>query len=385
MRAIADSASSQRSQTTTPVSVRMRTAEASQPRRLIRAVYARPVKRVLHVLPHPGGGGETYVDYLDRIEDYQTERVFITRDPTPRADVLSGAARAQLRARHYDLMHVEGEVAAALVLPTLALRPSVVTYNGLNLLRRLEGWPRRAASINLRVLLRAASATICVAEAERVDLIAAVGERDARRADLIRNGVDPLPPVTTEEREAARRELGVSPDQVAAVMIATLAPPKDPVLAVGAALRAAGEGAPLVLLLAGDGPLRPELEQLAAGRDAVRVLGFRKDVRRLLAASDVFVLSSWREGLSFAVLEAMSLALPPLVSDAPGNVEAVGDAGVVFRRGDEQSLTDAFRTLARDSSIRRDLGGRARERVLRDFRSDVMVEQTRALYERVLQ
>jgi glycosyltransferase involved in cell wall biosynthesis len=153
---------------------------------------------------------------------------------------------------------------------------------------------------------------------------------------------------------------------------------------VRAALRAVDEGARLVLLLAGDGPLRPELEQLANGSDAVRVLGFHKDVRRLLAAADVFVLSSWREGLSFAVLEAMSLALPPLVSDAPGNVEAVGDAGVVFPRGDEQSLADTLRTLAGDSSMRRDLGDRARERVLREFRSDVMVEQTRALYERVL-
>jgi glycosyltransferase involved in cell wall biosynthesis len=189
--------------------------------------------------------------------------------------------------------------------------------------------------------------------------------------------------VSTDEREAARRELGIATEEVAAVMIASLAPPKDPLLAARAALHAVGEGAPLVLLLAGDGPLRPGLEQLAKGCDAVRVLGFRKDVRPLLAAADAFVLSSWREGLSFAVLEAMSIGLPTLVSDAPGNVEAVGDAGLVFRRGDEQGLADALGKLAGDSMLRRDLGDRARERVLREFRSDEMVERTRALYERV--
>src|SRR6185437_7787989 len=108
---------------------------------------------------------------------------------------------------------------------------------------------------------------------------------------------------------------------------------KDPITAARAAAKVRE---PLVFLIAGEGPLRPTLARFAEQHREVRLLGHRSDVDRLLAAADVFVLSSWREGFSYALLEAMSAGVVPVVSDAPGNPEAVGEAGVVFRRGDEQ-------------------------------------------------
>ncbi len=197
---------------------------------------------------------------------------------------------------------------------------------------------------------------------------------------MIQNGVDPGDPLDPQERATARAALGLSEAEVAAIYLGSLDAHKDPLTAARAAVEA---GPPLVLLVAGDGPLRPELERLELESGSVRVLGHRPDVRAVLAAADLFVLPSLREGLSFAVLEAMALGLPPVVSDAPGNPEAVGDAGVVVARGDTHGFAAAFRALL-DGPGRRALGERARDRVARGFTAKQMVGRTRELYDEVL-
>jgi glycosyltransferase involved in cell wall biosynthesis len=138
--------------------------------------------------------------------------------------------------------------------------------------------------------------------------------------------------------------------------------------------------------MAGDGPLRSEVERIAAtsGTEAVRVLGFRNDIRKVLAAADFFVLSSQREGLSFSLLEAMSVGLPAVVSDGPGNPDAVGDTGIVVSFGDAEAFARAFRRLIVDEPMRLRLGARARDRVTTRFRADEMISRTRSLYDAVL-
>src|SRR5262245_28985321 len=127
-------------------------------------------RRVLHVLPHPGGGGERYVDLLSRLDGYEAERRYLTASGRSRAAEMlasaTGALRAQAAARSSDLLHVHGEVAAGACAPTLALRPSVVTLHGLHLLRRSSGAAAIAARANLRLTVRAATRTICVSHAE---------------------------------------------------------------------------------------------------------------------------------------------------------------------------------------------------------------------------
>jgi glycosyltransferase involved in cell wall biosynthesis len=340
--------------------------------------------RVLHVLPHPGGGGETYVKQLVQMGGYRFETAFVAPGPTPRPAVLAGAMRAQLASRRCDLLHVHGEIAAVLCLPSLAVRPSVVTINGLHLVRRLDGWRRTLAEASLRLVVRAASRTICVGEAELGEVESVVRVKD--RLVLIRNGVGLMPQPTPEERAAARAALELSATVAVGLSLGALDPHKEPVLVARAALDAARGGAPLVLLLAGEGPLRGELETIALAGDGtvVRLVGFQSDVRGVLAAADFFVLASRREGLSFALLEAMSLGLPPVVSDAPGNPEVVGDAGIVVPRGDVSGFRAAFERLALDEPERLVLGDRARRRVTERFDNRQMLERTRDVYDDVL-
>jgi glycosyltransferase involved in cell wall biosynthesis len=318
---------------------------------------------VLQVLPHGGGGGETYVRALSRIEGYRSERIVLAQLPARLFD--------------HDLVHVHGEVAAGLSLPVLALRRSVVTLHGLHFLRRLAGLQRRAAVANLRLVLAAASRVICVSRVEYAELVETVGARAARHASVVLNGVEPRPAPAAADKAALRAELGVPADAVVAAFAATLDAVKDPLTAVAAAARGG-----VTLLVAGDGPLRAQVEAAAAqaGGD-VRVLGQRPDAVRILAAADIFLLPSKREGLSFALLEAMSQGLAPLVSDAPGNVEAVGDAGMVARFGDVAGFAAALAHLREDAAHRRALAAAARARVAQQFGAERMLRETRALYD----
>jgi glycosyltransferase involved in cell wall biosynthesis len=80
----------------------------------------------------------------------------------------------------------------------------------------------------------------------------------------------------------------------------------------------------------------------------------------------------------------MAIGLPAIVSDAPGNVDAVGDAGVVVPAGDVDGLRDALVRLAADASLRTALGERARKRVEDRFSLEQMLDGTRRVYSQVL-
>jgi glycosyltransferase involved in cell wall biosynthesis len=332
---------------------------------------------VLHVLPHPGGGGETYVGLLEGMPGYRHARCFLapSASATPR-ELARGVLAASRKARTRDLVHVHGEAAAAFCLPLLALRPSVVTLHGLHLVRRLHGLRRRGAVLNLRAILHAADETICVSVAEHEYLDAIVGREGAGRAVVIRNGVELPPPEPPERRGGVRDELGVDRDATVAIWVGSLDERKDPLTAVHAA-----EAAGVTLLVVGDGPLRAEVEDAAGER--VRVLGSRADVARLLGAADIYVLTSRREGLALSLLEAMAHGLPAIVTDLPENVEAVGDAQAVVNDGDVPALAECLRHLADDVGERGARGADARARSAELFAAERQRAQTQWVYDEV--
>jgi glycosyltransferase involved in cell wall biosynthesis len=332
-------------------------------------------RTVLHVLPHAGGGGDTYVDVLEGMPGYAFHRGYLApaRKPRP-ATVARGLADVARRATSTDLLHVHGEATGTLFLPFLVARPSVVTLHGLHLLRRFDGMRRRAAEVNLQALVRAADRTICVSDAERDVLVGVVGEASAHSVQAIHNGVEPV-----ERRDArdVRVELGLQDSDVVGIWVGSLDERRDPVAVVRAAERTSTP-----LLIAGDGHLRPQVERAAEGY--VHVLGQRSDVHELLDAADFFVLMSQREGFSFALLEAMAHGLPAIVADIPENIEAIGDSGIAVPYGDEEATAAAMRRLGEDDGYRNTLADRARQRIADRFSAEQMVERTRALYDAVL-
>jgi glycosyltransferase involved in cell wall biosynthesis len=265
-----------------------------------------------------------------------------------------------------------------LALPLLRSRPSVVTTHGLHFLRRATGLRRATTVRGLGAVARCAARVLCTSQAEYDELAALLGPARVPRLSVVRNGVDVPAAVAPAERAATRAALGLEEGDVAALFLGELSARKAPLLAVDAAERAAAAGAPVVLLVAGEGPQAAAVRERACA--AVRVLGQRDDPAALLAAADVFVLSSEREGLSFAVLEAMAAGLAMVVSDGPGNPEAVGDAGIVVPAGDGDALAGALRALALDRVERERLGAAARERVRSQFSRARLLEGVAAAY-----
>jgi glycosyltransferase involved in cell wall biosynthesis len=340
--------------------------------------------RVLHILPHRGGGAEKYIDLLELLEGYEPERLALSATRRPLAAIGSIAARlptAARRAAQADLVHAHGDVAAMLSLPLLRRRPSVVTTHGLHFLRRARGPRRWAAERGLRAVTATARCTVCTSEAERDELRALAGGR-AQRLVVVANGITIPAPADAQEREVARAELGLAPDAVAVLYLGQLERRKDPLTAARAAARAREVNPSLVLLVAGEGPLEAEIAGLAGG--GIRMLGFRRDTRSLLVAADIFVLPSSREGLSLSVLEAMAHGLAVVVSDGAGNPEAVGGAGIVCPFGDERAFAAALVRLTENQAERDALGAAARARVTAGFSAERFAGDIDAVYAAVL-
>ena len=151
---------------------------------------------------------------------------------------------------------------------------------------------------------------------------------------------------------------------------------KNPQLAVEGAAIARRTRPELMLLVAGEGVLRPELDA-RAGRRHADSWATGRDVEVLYAAADVLLNTSRWEGLSLALLEGLWRGLPLVVTDGPGNEEAAGDAGLVTRQ-DPDAVAAALVRLAEDGTLRRTLAERARPRALSRFREDAMLERTLA-------
>jgi glycosyltransferase involved in cell wall biosynthesis len=114
--------------------------------------------------------------------------------------------------------------------------------------------------------------------------------------------------------------------------------------------------------------------------------GFRKDAPAIMAASDVCVLPTHREGLSRAVIEAMAYRVTPLVTAVGGNLDLVvdGESGILFPVGDVEALAQGLERLYDQPELRRRLGDAARERISSHFRSSGTVDRTLDMYRQVM-
>jgi glycosyltransferase involved in cell wall biosynthesis len=143
------------------------------------------------------------------------------------------------------------------------------------------------------------------------------------------------------------------------------------------------------LILCGTGPiearLRGECEHAGiAGR--VHLLGFRKDIPQVMAALDVFVQPSLREGLSIALIEAAAAGLPSVACTIAGNAEIVqhGQTGILVPPADPAALGAALRSLLEGPEAAREMGREARRRAEARFSVERMVAENLAAYDSLM-
>lgn len=206
---------------------------------------------------------------------------------------------------------------------------------------------------------------------------------------LIENAVDPERfEVDDGTRKRLRQDLGID-DYFVAGTVGRLVPAKAYDLFLQMAHELLKVDERMRFLLVGDGRLRADLEARARSlglEGQVLFLGNRTDIPEVLAAMDVYVITSVREGLPISLVEAM-LAAKPIVSTAVGGIpEALREpgTGVLVESGDRPALVAAVAGLAADPVRREAMGRAARQAAFGRYSPPTVLDKLDRLYESLL-
>ncbi|HEY6558614.1 MAG TPA: glycosyltransferase [Polyangiaceae bacterium] len=290
--------------------------------------------------------------------------------------------RALLSRERVDVVHTHNPQPLVYGAPAAKLAGAVVvhTKHGANPDGARRRWLRRTASEFADAYVAVSNTTGEVARRNR--------ECREGRLHVIPNGIDLAQfDADPAAKAAVSAELGISQDTRIIGTVGRLAPEKNQRLLIAAA-------APLLspavrLMLVGTGPEEEALQSFAASLPTgryVHFMGARNDVGRLLAAFDVFALSSLTEGLPLVIPEAMAAGLP-IVSTRVGGIPDVvedGKIGFLVPSGDERALGDCLQKLLDDPTLAAWMGTRARSVALSRYSASRMTADYMKLYESLL-
>lgn len=156
---------------------------------------------------------------------------------------------------------------------------------------------------------------------------------------------------------------------------------------VEAFLKLVGEFPACRLILVGDfeeklDPVMPVVRRIIFENEQIVFAGWQDDIRPYLAASDVFVFPSYREGFPNVVLQAGAMGLPCIVTDINGSNEIVHDRvnGLIIPPRDKDALWKAMKIMVTDETIRREMGDRARNIIINRYDRHLIWDEIQRVY-----
>lgn len=291
---------------------------------------------------------------------------------------------ALLKSEKPDILHINSSKAGGL--GALAGRIAGIR----RIVFTAHGWPHEEnRPLWQKALIWLASCLTVLLSDETI----AVSARDVKTAPamfrkksvhLIRNGIAAFPLLP---REDARAALGAAAGKTipnSNVIIGTIAElTKNK--GMDYLIRALRDVPEAHLIIIGQGEERGRLELLAKDIGVLpRVIfcGFIPDARTLLSAFDIYALSSLKEGLPYALLEAGMAGLPTVATRVGGVPEIITDnkTGLLVPKADAAALAAALKKLSADAPLRSAFGTAAHERVLKEFSFERMLRETLHLY-----
>jgi glycosyltransferase involved in cell wall biosynthesis len=291
--------------------------------------------------------------------------------------------RREIRGFRPDLVHthlihadLHGQLAAR-----LAGVVGVSSVHGTHGFYRRE--PYRSAG---RIAGRSARLTIAISEHVRrfIEDLRLSREGAVR---VIPYGIDASGWLASDaERASVRAALGLDAGDIAVGVASRLVPHKGHSFLLRGYAQASRRAPRLRLLVAGDGPLRADLEREARGLERVHFLGFVPDIRSFLHACDVLAFPTqpeFGEGFGLAALEAMAASCPVVATAVASLPEVVSaeETGILVDPGSVEELAAALVRLGEDATLRRAMGKRGHERACAKFSLEAMVERTIGVYE----
>lgn len=201
----------------------------------------------------------------------------------------------------------------------------------------------------------------------------------------IKNGID----FNIFDRNATyhslREVLGIKPTDVVVCNVAVLSERKGQrqLIEAAAMLR---DKYPVKVVIAGDGPARKDLESAARQQkvdDIVFFLGSRSDVNSVLANSDIFVLSSYHEGLPNSLMEAMAMGLPCVATDVGGVRQLIDDRknGIVVRPKSSDEIARAIAGLIENPGVMKAYGDNAFVKMKNEYSQETVTKELETIYE----
>ncbi|MGE3511398.1 MAG: glycosyltransferase family 4 protein [Vicinamibacterales bacterium] len=245
----------------------------------------------------------------------------------------------------------------------------------------------RAVVASERLLARVTDRIVTISPRQREDIVSRYRVAAPAQVTIIPLGLDLEPLLQlTKNAPDLRQSLGLAADAVVIGFVGRLVPIKDVQTLLRAFALARRQVRTLVLVVAGDGPMRPDLVALAQTLGilgAVHFLGWwTGPLERLYATFDICALASRSEGTPVALIEAMAAA-KPVVATAVGGVPDVvehGVTGLLVAPGDADGLANAMVREAGDPDLRRCLGAAGREHVALHHSIERLVDDVERLY-----
>ena len=342
--------------------------------------------------------GEQSMAYVAESHGVQVVTIpHLHREISPVQDLLATMRLARMmRADRPTILHTHtakaGAVGRVAALLAGRARPPIVvhTFHG----HVLRGYFGRFWTFVFRMLERmlahVTDALVAVSPEVRDELVA-LGVAPASKFTVIRLGIELESRVSKHEeaRAETRRVMGVRDDRFLVGWTGRMTGVKrsDLVLRGFALLRKRGVRATLCMV--GDGPDRPQVEELASELGIVRdclFTGYQEDVGRFFAAFDVFVLPSANEGTPVTAIEALASGCPVVATRVGGVPDVVrdGEDGILIDPGSAEQLADALVRLAGDPELRARMGAAGRERTLPRYSVGRLIDDVDALYRELL-
>lgn len=292
---------------------------------------------------------------------------------------------------HYQILHAHlafGPAFIAVILGRLFGKKVIVKLGGSNAIGdvqvSMKTWRGR---LRFWAIRRWADVVVALTDVMRVEALQT--GIPPERVRVLNNGIDASAyQFDMAEKQLAKKKIGLEGNTVA-LFIGRLDPVKSLPTIVDA-MKIAQESAPFLrFVIVGDGVERTALETRVRElelENTVVFAGSQKDVSLYLKAADMFVLPSFTEGISNALLEAMASELACLATPVGGNNEVLdqGKYGVMVPVADVQAWADTLVEFANDEKKRHTMGQKARERILMTYDFSVVGAQYEQMYNDLL-